>query len=162
MSVDAYKYNNLILVKNGLSAEGIRQVKNTLDSLTDKLTRLDEVEGLSIPFHLTPKDLLVCHVKSNTIHFYYVSKDIDNDSRKVRYSDAVNAIDARLLYHATKILNNQSDKTIKRFVSAYKVSKINGINLKYNDISLKAETNGDYSQEYQMLNIDNVKDIIPK
>ncbi len=162
MSIDAYKYSNLIIVKNGLSSEGIRQIKTALGSITNKLIDINDVNGLSIPFHLTPNDLLVCHVNDKNVRFYHVSKDIDPITHKANYSDAVNAIDSRLLYHAINILNNQSDRNINKYATVYKKSKINGINLRFSNITIQAEKNNDYSQEYNILNIDNVRDMLER
>ncbi len=158
MATSAYKYNNMILIQNGLSSEGVRQIKIALDVLAKKLNQLNDVDGLSIPFHLTPKDLLVCHVNKGGIQFYYVSRNIDTGTRKTSYSEAINVIDSRLIYHAIPILNNQSDKAINRYASVYRESKINGINLRYNELTSKAETKNDYSSEYRILNIDNIKE----
>ena len=123
MENEAYQYHNLIIVRNKLSGEGIHQIKQTLDKLSSKLDEVasdDTYNNLSVPFDLTPKDLLVCHIVDKKVKYYHVSKDINQIEHKIKYSDAVNVIDARLLYHATGIINQRAEKTIENVISQIK------------------------------------------
>ena len=157
---NAYQYNNLIIVRNGLTNEGIRQVKCALDFITSKLKMLNKdnaLNNLTIPIQLSETSILACRIHDNEIRFYHTNKSVEPLTLKASYSNAVNVIDSRFVYHGIGMINRSFDKIADRYAKVYLKSKINGIELKINGIVSDAETRNDYTNEYNLLKLSKIE-----
>lgn len=71
-----------------------------------------------------------------------------------------NVIDSRILYHGLGMINRQLKHGLDKYIKLFRESKINGIEIRLNQLTLNAGKTKDYSIEYNILELQQVENFI--